>query len=59
MTSIEPPTERICERCGRKDIWDEDSETWVAATEGGTQRVGTAYCLHVWDISGSYNPIVE
>lgn len=59
MTSIDPPTERSCERCGRKDVWDEEAETWVAATEDGTPRVGNAYCLHVWDISGSYNPIVE
>jgi hypothetical protein len=55
--SISPPTERICERCGRHDIWDEERNTWVIATEGGEKRTGDPQCLHEWDINGTYNPI--
>lgn len=59
MTTITPPNERTCTRCGRTEVWDEQAETWVAAEVDGTRRVGTPHCLHVWDISGSYNPIEE
>jgi hypothetical protein len=57
MTTVEPPQVRVCERCGRKDVWDETKETWVAAEEDGEQRTGRAHCVHEWDITGSYNPI--
>ena len=59
MVTIEPPGERTCERCGRKDVWDDEVGTWVAATADGERKVGNPHCLHVWDISGSYNPIRE
>ncbi len=56
MARLVPPTERVCERCGRRDVWDEDSETWVAAREDGQPLVGEPHCVHEWDINGTYNP---
>jgi hypothetical protein len=55
MATLEPPTERVCERCGRTEVWDEDVKTWVAA--GESDQVGAPHCLHEWDINGTYNPI--
>lgn len=57
--TIEPPTERICERCGRHDEWDADAGTWIIVTEDGEKQVGRPQCLHEWDINGAYNPIAE
>ncbi|WP_201289225.1 HEWD family protein [Halovenus carboxidivorans] len=54
MVTIDPPTERTCERCGRVERWDEDSQTFVADDEKGTP-----HCLHEWDINGQYNPLQE
>jgi hypothetical protein len=57
MKSISPPTERTCERCGRKDVWDDERETWVAAKEEGEPRRGDPHCLHEWDINGTYSAL--
>jgi hypothetical protein len=57
--AIVPPTERVCERCGRRDVWDEEVENWVVAEEDGERQVGTTGCVHEWDINGSYNPVSE
>lgn len=57
MASIVPPRERICERCGRRDIWDEETENWVIDQVDGQRQVGNPNCIHEWDINGSYNPI--
>ncbi|WP_435194310.1 HEWD family protein [Natronomonas sp. EA1] len=57
MTTIVPPTERACERCARQEVWDGDRETWVIATVDGEKRVGRKYCIHEWDINGTYNPV--
>lgn len=59
MSSIVPPTERTCLRCGRQDFWDESRETWVAASDDGEPLRGTAHCVHEWDITGNYNPIAD
>lgn len=55
--TIDPPTERSCERCGRQDVWDPDRESWVIVEEEGRRLAGDPQCLHEWDINGSYNPI--
>lgn len=55
--TIVPPTGRICERCGRTDVWDETTENWVIATADGERLVGSKHCIHEWDITGQYNPI--
>lgn len=54
---IVPPTERTCELCGRRDIWDKTIENWVIATQDGERQVGNKHCIHEWDITGKYNPI--
>ena len=56
---IEPPTERECERCGRKDVWDDDEGTWVIVESDGEKDAGSPYCLHEWDITGTYNPLAS
>lgn len=59
MTIIQPPKERACERCGRRDVWDDDAENWVIVEVDGDRRVGTPGCIHEWDINGSYSPIAD
>lgn len=60
MTTIVPPRERECERCGRVDAWDDDRGVWSIATdEDGDRRFGNPHCLHEWDINGAYNPLEE
>jgi hypothetical protein len=57
MAELEPPRERACERCGRRERWDEQSGTWVAA--GPDSPSGTPHCVHEWDITANYNPFDE
>ena len=55
---IRKPTERTCERCGRQEVWTADS--WrVADGEDGDRAVGSLYCIHEWDIDGSFLPFEE
>ena len=54
---IRKPTERNCERCGRREVWEADS--WRVAAEGGEPVVGSVYCIHEWDINGEFVPIEE
>lgn len=56
MVPIEPPRQRQCERCGRQETWHDERETWVAASEERDHR-GEPHCVHVWNITGSYNPL--
>jgi hypothetical protein len=57
MVTINPPTERICERCGREDVWDAEKQTFVARENNGATERGNPHCLHEWDINGKYNPL--
>lgn len=50
--TIVPPTDRECERCGRRDHWDDETENWVIVNEQGSST-----CIHEWDINGTYNPV--
>lgn len=59
MAKIVPPTERECLHCERQDVWDEESETWVAAEVAGEKRRGIPHCVHEWDVTGTHNPIDE
>ena len=54
---IVPPDRRECQRCGRRDEWDEAAGKWVIAVEDGERRVGNKHCVHEWDIDGAYNPV--
>ncbi|SNR51071.1 HEWD family protein [Halorubrum vacuolatum] len=51
---ITPPTERTCERCGRSERWDDAVEGWRI-----DEDAGQIYCLHEWDINGTFVPITE
>jgi hypothetical protein len=55
MAGIDPPRERQCERCGRVERFDDDSETWL----GDPATPGNPHCVHAWDITGTYNPVTE
>ena len=58
MTIVKAPRERNCERCGRRDVWDPEREAWTIATDENDERLtGKPYCLHEWDINGSFNPL--
>ncbi|EMA69540.1 hypothetical protein C461_02901 [Halorubrum aidingense JCM 13560] len=52
--TINPPRERACELCGRQEGWDDDGCGWRIVGDPGN-----AYCIHEWDINGSYNPVSE
>lgn len=59
MTAVIPPEERTCERCGRRDAWDETSTSWAIVEEDDEKRAGDPFCLHEWDINGNYNPFSQ
>ncbi len=50
--SLRQPTVRRCERCNRKERWDEATESWYIADDSP----GSVYCLHEWDINGTFVP---
>lgn len=50
--TLRTPTDRVCERCGRIERWDDEIESWVVDEEPGE-----IYCIHEWDINGSFAPI--
>ncbi len=56
---LRTPKQRTCDRCGRRERWDDDAETWRIAVEDGTRRVGDPFCIHEWDINGSFSPFQE
>ncbi|MFB6195785.1 MAG: HEWD family protein [Haloplanus sp.] len=55
--TIRKPTSRECERCGRTEVWNSETATWRIAVEDGERRVGDVYCIHEWDINGTFVPI--
>mgnify|MGYP000159198633 CR=1 FL=1 len=60
MNAVTPPEARECERCGRRDVWDDERGAWTIATdEDGDRVVGDPHCLHDWDINGTYNPLKD
>ncbi|MFB6243582.1 MAG: HEWD family protein [Halobaculum sp.] len=48
---VRHPSERSCERCGRRERWDSHEQRWRVEDE-----VGVAYCIHEWDINGNFVP---
>ncbi|SHH22551.1 HEWD family protein [Halobaculum gomorrense] len=50
---IRRPRARVCERCGREERFDAATGSWVVG-DGGD--VGEVYCIHEWDINGSFVP---
>ncbi|RLM57516.1 hypothetical protein DVK02_07070 [Halobellus sp. Atlit-31R] len=59
--TVVTPTKRSCERCGRIEVWDGDATTWRLAVddEGTPQSVGSPYCIHEWDINGTFVPFED
>jgi len=57
VTRISTPDRRQCERCGRAEYWDDDAETWRIEVEDGDRRASNPYCIHEWDINGSFTPV--
>jgi hypothetical protein len=58
MPRLDPPDARTCERCGRSEVWSDDRATWVAADATDESTLGSPHCVHIWDITGTYNPVV-
>jgi hypothetical protein len=46
---LRTPDRRVCERCGRLERYDDG--VWRA------DRLGEVYCIHEWDIDGTFVPI--
>ncbi|GAB7012687.1 HEWD family protein [Halolamina salina] len=46
---LRTPDRRVCERCGRVERYD--GGVWRA------DRLGEVYCIHEWDIDGTFVPI--
>ncbi|WP_439026393.1 HEWD family protein [Haloarchaeobius sp. DT45] len=55
MTKLRKPTARSCERCGRQEAWNDDVESWRIVDD----EIGSPWCIHEWDIDGTFNPIEE
>ncbi|MFW5921744.1 MAG: HEWD family protein [Halodesulfurarchaeum sp.] len=51
---IRRPRTRRCLRCEREEVWDESIGTWRVEGE-----VGKIFCVHEWNITGGFNPVVE
>ena len=57
---IRKPTERVCEQCGRAEVWDEKTAAWkIARNDNGDREAGNVYCIHEWDINGDFVPFEE
>ncbi|WP_170977473.1 HEWD family protein [Halorussus salinisoli] len=54
MIQLDPPRERECQRCGRRDVWDDEVRNWRIQDDS---RAGDPFCIHEWDINGAYQPI--
>ena len=55
MAELRKPEARECERCERREVWDDDHVTWRVG--GEDDAVGDVHCVHEWDIGGSFRPI--
>ena len=54
--ALRRPKKRVCERCGREEVWNEELETWRIRVIDDDPRVGSAFCIHEWDINGTFVP---
>jgi hypothetical protein len=57
MAELRKPEERECERCGRREVWDDDYDTWRVPDREDASVLGDVHCVHEWDINGSFRPI--
>ena len=54
-TPIRAPTNRECEVCGRAERWNDRSQAWAAVNQSDAP-IGDPYCIHEWDINGTFSP---
>lgn len=59
MATLRKPRARVCEQCGRRERWDEDVGSWQIDEEDGNRTVGDPYCIHEWNITGTFSPVAE
>ena len=58
-TSLRKPTDRVCERCGREERWEESLDAWQLVRVDDEPLAGNPHCIHEWDITGTFNPVEE
>ncbi len=51
---IRAPDERTCLQCGRHETWDDDATAWRVS-----ESEGERFCVHTWDVTGSFAPVAE
>jgi len=54
-TELRIPDRRECEICGRQEVWSD--RHWRVHESDGDRQVGDLFCIHEWDINGSFRPI--
>lgn len=52
---LRTPDRRECHRCGRLEVWEDGS--WRVHEDEG--RAGNRFCIHEWDINGSFPPFED
>lgn len=50
--NLRVPEERTCEACGRHEVVTGAGGGWRVGDE-----VGDVYCIHRWDITGTFSPV--
>lgn len=55
-TELRTPRQRGCERCERREVWNERNDGWRIDGEDGDRKVGNPHCIHEWDIDGTFSP---
>lgn len=56
---IRAPTVRRCERCGRIEQWNSSQSAWICRRPDENRLPETRHCIHEWDVTGSFCPIVS
>lgn len=54
--TLSRPSRRTCERCGRRERWDDATAAWRVVREADRPVAGDPFCLHEWDITGAFVP---
>jgi hypothetical protein len=54
--ALRKPDKRVCERCGRREVWDASKKVWRVEDADDERPIGSRYCIHEWDINGSFVP---
>ncbi|SFR41286.1 HEWD family protein [Halogeometricum limi] len=57
--TLRTPTRRTCEICGRTEKWDDAEASWRVTDADDETTVGSLYCIHEWDINGTFAPFED